>query len=43
MHIIREQTQKIREMRQNLGKVTVSVSIMLVESEQFGSINYIAV
>ncbi len=32
MHIIMVQTQKIREMMQNLGKVTVSVSIMLVET-----------
>lgn len=43
MHIIMVKTQKIREMRQNLGKVTVSVSIMLDETERFGSLNYIAV
>ena len=43
MHIIMVQTLKIGEMRGNLRKVTVCVSIVLVETEWFGSLNYITV
>ena len=43
MHIIMVQTLKIGEMRGNLRNVTVRVSIVLVETEWFGSLNYITV